>query len=150
MKYYIAYGSNLSVDQMAFRCPDATVVGKATLEGWRLVFRYHATVERCEGSSVPVLVWAISKRDEGRLDRYEGYPKYYVKQTLSVPVEAPSGRLDVQAMIYLMSPGRPVTRPSGAYFNVISEGYKRFGFDLGILHQALEDSWFYEGFMTYK
>ena len=28
-KYYIAYGSNLSVEQMAVRCPDARVVGNA-------------------------------------------------------------------------------------------------------------------------
>lgn len=26
-KYYIAYGSNLSVEQMAQRCPDARIVG---------------------------------------------------------------------------------------------------------------------------
>ncbi len=27
MKYYIAYGSNLSVEQMAHRCPDARIAG---------------------------------------------------------------------------------------------------------------------------
>lgn len=26
-KYYIAYGSNLSVEQMAYRCPDAKIAG---------------------------------------------------------------------------------------------------------------------------
>ena len=30
-KLYIAYGSNLSVEQMDYRCPDATIVGTATL-----------------------------------------------------------------------------------------------------------------------
>lgn len=33
-KYYIAYGSNLSVEQMADRCPDAKIAGQAVLAGW--------------------------------------------------------------------------------------------------------------------
>ena len=37
-KYYIAYGSNLSVEQMAQRCPDARIVGQAVLEDWELAF----------------------------------------------------------------------------------------------------------------
>lgn len=39
MKYYIAYGSNLSVKQMAHRCPDARIAGQAVLEGWELLFK---------------------------------------------------------------------------------------------------------------
>lgn len=35
-KYYIAYGSNLSVEQMAYRCPDAKIAGQAVLAGWEL------------------------------------------------------------------------------------------------------------------
>lgn len=99
MKYYVAYGSNLSVDQMAHRCPDATIVGTGVLKDWELVFRVHATIEPRPGCTVPVLVWAISERDEARLDRYEGYPRYYVKKYLSVPVQAPMGRLNVRGMV---------------------------------------------------
>ena len=33
-RYYIAYGSNLSVIQMAIRCPDAKVAGTAVLKDW--------------------------------------------------------------------------------------------------------------------
>ena len=31
-RYYIAYGSNLSVEQMAIRCPDAKIAGMAALK----------------------------------------------------------------------------------------------------------------------
>ena len=31
-KLYFAYGSNINLDQMAQRCPDAQVVGPVTLE----------------------------------------------------------------------------------------------------------------------
>lgn len=142
MKYYIAYGSNLSVDQMAHRCPDATIVGTGILKDWELVFRFHATVEPRQGCTVPVLIWAISEQDEARLDRYEGYPRYYVKRYLSVPVHAPSGRLNVRGMVYIMTEGHPVTPPSSAYYGIIEEGYERFGFDLGILQHALDESIF--------
>jgi gamma-glutamylcyclotransferase (GGCT)/AIG2-like uncharacterized protein YtfP len=148
MKYYVAYGSNLSVEQMAHRCPDATIVGTGILKDWRLVFRTHATIEQCKGFSVPVLVWAISERDEARLDRYEGYPRYYVKEYLSVPVTTTTGRFSARAMVYLMAEGSPIQRPSESYFQTIKGGYERFGFDLHVLHDALEDSWYYEGYLT--
>ena len=38
-RLYIAYGSNLNLEQMKHRCPTAEVVGKSTLHGWRLRFR---------------------------------------------------------------------------------------------------------------
>ena len=47
-KMYIAYGSNLSVEQMAHRCPDAKVAGMAAIRDWKLVFRVHANIEPCE------------------------------------------------------------------------------------------------------
>ena len=36
--YYFAYGSNMNLDQMAYRCPAASVVEKVKLEGYRLTF----------------------------------------------------------------------------------------------------------------
>ena len=48
-KFYIAYGSNLSVEQMAIRAPDAELAGTAILKDMRLIFKTHATVEPCKG-----------------------------------------------------------------------------------------------------
>ena len=36
---YFAYGSNINLGQMEYRCPDASVVGPVVLEGWELLFR---------------------------------------------------------------------------------------------------------------
>ena len=59
---YIAYGSNMVRRQMAFRCPDARLVGTGHLDFARLEFYLHATVERTaqESDRVPVVVWEIS------------------------------------------------------------------------------------------
>ena len=77
---YVAYGSNLSVEQMALRCPDATIIGTGKIQDYKLVFRFHADIEKSKGSYVPVLVWKISKADEKRLDIYEGVAGGYYHQ----------------------------------------------------------------------
>ena len=38
-RFYIAYGSNLNLTQMAHRCPTAEVAGQTILKNWRLMFR---------------------------------------------------------------------------------------------------------------
>ena len=83
-RLYIAYGSNLNLDQMKHRCPTAEIVGTAELKNWRLWFRGGghsavATIERERGFKVPVLVWRIQPQDELALDRYEGWPHLYRK-----------------------------------------------------------------------
>ena len=38
-RYYLAYGSNLNMEQMHYRCPGAVPLGTAELEGYRLLFK---------------------------------------------------------------------------------------------------------------
>lgn len=138
-KLYAAYGSNLNLRQMACRCPDATVVGTAELEDYELIFRGGpgygvATVEPREGSSVPIVLWEISERDEKNLDRYEGWPTFYGKQTLGFEAEGQT----IPAMIYVMQPGDDPAFPSKSYYATILEGYEDNGLDPEFLERALE------------
>ena len=139
MRFYIAYGSNLSVEQMAARCPGAEIVGKAMLKDWKLAFGQHATIEPCPGGEVPVLIWSITDEDERTLDRYEGYPKYYYKEDLIVHMTDLDGKnpATVMAMVYIMTEIQKNGYPSSTYYYTIREGYTRFGFDLDILKTAL-------------
>jgi len=146
-KLYIAYGSNLHIRQMAQRCPTAKVVGASKLRGRRLLFRGGhggavATVEPHRGGSVPVLVWSITPADEEALDRYEGFPFLYRKETVKVRL----GGKYVSAMVYIMNTEsrnggyRPLNQPWVGYYTTILDGYKDAGFDVEILKQATEDS----------
>ena len=38
-RYYIAYGSNLNIDQMSYRCPGAKVVGTSEIPDFQLLFK---------------------------------------------------------------------------------------------------------------
>ena len=141
-RYYIAYGSNLSVEQMAHRCPDAKVAGMAALEGWKLVFRMHATIEPAEGRVVPVLIWEISERDERNLDRYEGYPSYYYKQDMDITMTDFDGKnpQEITAMVYLMTKGHEIRMPYSGYLDTLAEGYRRFGFNPYQLELAAKEA----------
>lgn len=136
-RYYIAYGSNLNVDQMLHRCPDAVVAGKSTIQDYKLTFRGNsrsgvANIEPCPGESVPVGIWAVSQRDEAALDRYEGYPWLYTKQFFAIKIR---GRT-VEAMAYVMTPSHRIDTPSQYYLDIIREGYADFGFDTAPLLTA--------------
>lgn len=138
---YIAYGSNLNLPQMAFRCPTAKVVGASELKDYELLFRGGqkssvATVGPLKGSSVPVLLWKLKERDLQALDRYEGFPSFYRKEILEVELRGKT----VSAMVYIMNDGHPFGSPSDYYLNTILEGYQSAGFDTEFLEQAVEKS----------
>ena len=141
-KKYMAYGSNLSVEQMACRCPDARVIGMAAIPDRKLVFRTHATIEPAEGRVVPVLIWEISDRDEKHLDLYEGYPSYYTKEDMAVTMTDLDGKnpQEVTAMIYLMEEGHPIRLPMKSYYDTLDLGYRRFGFNTHLLELALKEA----------
>lgn len=140
-RLYVAYGSNLNLLQMGWRCPTAKVMGTAVLEDHELLFRGSAssavaTVEPRKGASVPILLWNIQPMDEKALDRYEGYPRLYEKETVTVTW----GDREVEAMSYVMTPGHEPGLPSSRYYDVIADGYRIMGFDLSVLEAAVQRS----------
>ena len=139
-KYYVAYGSNLHLNQMRFRCPDAKVFGTGVLKNYSLTFWGNsrgngvATVLPGADTDVPVAVWEVSDADEKNLDRYEGFPHLYRKENIDVLMSDGS---TITGMIYIMNNGRP-TYPSDYYYNVIACGYNSFGFDVDFLDRAVD------------
>lgn len=137
-KVYIAYGSNLNLPQMAQRCPTAKVLGVSEIKDYELLFRgsktgSYATVEPCEGKTVPVLLWSVKPQDEKSLDRYEGYPTFYEKENMALSLDGK----EVNAFVYVMTEGHRLGMPSQYYVDVIAEGYQSAGFDLNILQEAI-------------
>lgn len=89
-KLYFAYGSNMNLDQMSFRCPNAEVVGVVRVDDYRLTFCGNggvcgvATILPEPESHVDGVLWRISVEDEKNLDFYEGYPRLYGKELITV------------------------------------------------------------------
>ncbi len=146
-RYYLAYGSNLNIEQMRYRCPSARIMGTAVIEDYRLLFKgsltgSYLTIEPLEGASVPVAVWSVTEDDEYRLDHYEGFPSFYYKRELTVTVKGiRSGKeRRRRCFVYIMHEDRPLGLPSNAYLETCCEGYMDFGFDRQKLIDACKDS----------
>ena len=137
-KVYIAYGSNMDEVQMAFRCPDAQLLGKGLLKDWRLMFKgsktgAYATIEWEKGYNVPILLWEISETDEAYLDHYEGFPRFYYKAHVSYHDASGATK---KGMVYIMHEERNLGEPSVFYYKVLEDAYMKFSFNLEILEDA--------------
>ncbi|TFV61155.1 replication protein [Mycobacterium sp. PS03-16] len=126
---YFAYGSNLCVQQMARRCPDAGDPRPATLSDhdWLINERGVATVEPLDGAQVHGVLWQVSDHDLATLDSAEGVPVRYRRDRLTVQTaDGPA-----PAWVYIdhrVEPGPP--RP----------GYLERIID-GALHHGLPPRW---------
>ena len=117
-KEYFAYGSNLNFEQMVYRCPEATVVGTAKLDGYELAFRRgYLTILPKEGATVEGLIWSITDHDESQLDCYEGYPTFYDKETVTV---TDADGTSHEIMVYTMNaPYRDQLLPVSSRYNAV-------------------------------
>lgn len=141
-KNYVAYGSNMDAEQMKLRCPDSKLIGKGIIKKFRLMFKgsqsgVYATIEPAENDVVPVLLWRISAKDEKRLDRYEGFPKFYYKSEVDIVME--NGQT-TGGMVYIMDEKRDLGLPATYYYKLLLNAYEKFGFDKKILENAIEYS----------
>lgn len=138
---YIAYGSNLNVEQMKYRCPDSTVFCSGIIKDYQLLFKgsctgNYLTIEPAKGYEVPVVIWEVTEDCEHNLDAYEGWPRFYRKENIQVHTD---DGIIKDAFAYIMN-GHTLGAPTNHYFNVCLSGYKHFGFNPEILVQAVNDS----------
>ena len=147
-RYYIAYGSNLNITQMRIRCPEARIIGTAVVPDYELLFKgsktgSYITIEHKRGSNVPAAVWETTASDEASLDRYEGFPTFYYKKEMKLPIVGiKTGKeRNRNVYVYIMHEDRPIGIPSAHYIDTCMIGYMTFGFDMEILHEALKKSW---------
>ena len=109
MPLYFAYGSNMSVQAMARRCPRSKAICAARLERHRLAVMREGwlTAVRDPRSAVHGVLWDVALSDMPALDRYEGLAQgLYAK--LPQPVVAPAGAK--RALVYFganAGPGIP-------------------------------------------
>lgn len=146
-RYYLAYGSNLNMAQMQWRCPGAVPLGTAEIKGYRLLFKgsksgSYLTIEKADGFSVPVGVWTVTEADEFKLDRYEGYPNFYYKAETEITYKGlvSKKKRKVRAFVYIMHEERPYGIPAFQYVETCREGYADFGFDEDILADVYDYS----------
>jgi gamma-glutamylcyclotransferase (GGCT)/AIG2-like uncharacterized protein YtfP len=118
---YAAYGSNMNLEQMAWRCPNSRVVGKGMIKNYKLKFSYHADIVPSEDDFVPVVLWEVPEIDFYALDRYEGVRGGYYKR-VNLPVETSRGKKT--AIVYVMCETHDFQMPAESYYMTIKTGYE--------------------------
>ena len=132
---YIAYGSNINLEQMAYRCPHSKVLGISEIKNFELEFRGVATIVPKENASIPILIWELDERDLPTLNQYEGWPRLYRQEKMEFELNGKT----FEGMAYLMNYGK-IAPPSQRYYNTILQGYRENGLDESFLQKALENS----------
>lgn len=140
---YLAYGSNMSPEQMAKRCPGAKLIGAVILKNYALTFAGWsaswgggvATVVRKKGSSVSGAIYRINAKHLATLDRYEGVPFAYMRCKRKVAV----GSKTRQPWVYIKKNREPCL-PTQAYVDKIAEGYCAIGLPLQSLQDGIDNT----------
>ena len=141
MSLYVAYGSNLNIEQMYSRCPGAALIGSGFLQNVKLMFGSHnnswsyATVKPELGAVTPVGIWEVNEEDEKRLDRYEGYPKLYSKKECCFEMQGTR----MKGIIYVMNEPVEAILPTKRYMETCIQGYKDFGLNMTYLREAYNE-----------
>jgi len=129
MKFYFAYGANLSLDSMSYRCPDARPVRSFYLRGWQLDFATHATICPYPGRTVAGALWKLTPECEASLDSFEGYPSYYSKRILEQD--------GMEFMVYVMNNPK-FGSTYASYVDQLEQGYEDWNLDKKYLWSALD------------
>lgn len=146
---YGAYGSNLNMDQMSFRCPNAEPLGSLILKGWSLQFRSVADMQLTKDGKCPIGLWRITEDCEKQLDIYEGYPHLYTKQVIYVQGCKQKFGTD-RVMLYLMNDQSYKAPPTNRYLQSIVDGYHDFGIDTAPIKYAVKESYLSEPRFTLR
>jgi cation transport regulator ChaC len=118
MTLYFAYGSNMSRAAMRRRCPGASALGAAALEGYQFFVGLDGwgSVAPSAGDAVHGVLWRLKPRDVAALHAYELLHQglYEVRH---LPVRVGARRL--RAMVYLLR-RRAAGRPRPGYVEMIA------------------------------
>ena len=126
---YFAYASNLNQQQMLQRCPDSKPMFTAILDNYKLIFAGWsrkwrggvASIKPFRGERVLGAVYEISDKDLKSLDRNEGYPDVYNRQSIMVRKEDGGA---VETITYIKVDQSEETKPSPDYVSLIRQGYR--------------------------
>jgi gamma-glutamylcyclotransferase (GGCT)/AIG2-like uncharacterized protein YtfP len=139
-----AYGSNLNMKQMLRRCSQVRVASTGVLRhhellfaGWSAAWRSPvATVLPRLGGEVPGVLYEVSEKGLAALDRCEGHPHVYRRDSLIISTPSGRGR---RAHVYCMNAALAPVPPRSRYFFTILAAYREWGFDEAPLIRAALD-----------
>lgn len=134
-RFYFAYGSNLSLEQMQKRCPGSEPLRSHRLPGYRLVLRGVANIELSQGAEIHGAIYSITESDERILDGYEGFPTLYTKGAFTAQI----AEADEEVTFYELVARRYKPAREG-YVEIIRTGFRDWNLPVESLQEAVRDA----------
>ena len=122
--FYFAYGSNMNIEQMNFRCPNSRTLGKISILGYQFIInsRGVATIIPRNYSTVNGVLWSINLKNELNLDYYEGIKKkIYFKKYFYIPFL----NQKILILVYIAF-NQIIGTPKKGYLEKVIDGAKSF------------------------
>lgn len=128
MREYFAYGANMDLDKMFYRCTNVKFIEVGELKGYRFIINTHgvASIVPESTSSVFGIIWTITEEDEAFLDHFEGVKSgWYTKHTVTVLEIVENNMHD--CLVYVASDSKE-GKPIEDYFTNIIKWSKNYHF----------------------
>jgi gamma-glutamylcyclotransferase len=131
---YFAYGSNMALDHLQGRCPEAVPYGPALLSGYRIGFRYPST-SFPGGSAADIVrdanarVWGVLfEITEGDIQALDGFEDVDLGGYRRIPIDVLYDGLEVEAWSYeVIDKLDDDYRPVPEYLELMIEGALQAG-----------------------
>ena len=138
-RLYFAYGSNLSLAQIALRCPGFKAKGTAVLSNHRVVCNkkgdngvdYYAGIVCSPGDEVLGALYQLTEEDITRLDVSEGCKdggRHYIRNEKDFFVRNRETGQVINAFTYFVVEPVPFKKPTSEYAAKIFMGCRDHGF----------------------
>jgi gamma-glutamylcyclotransferase (GGCT)/AIG2-like uncharacterized protein YtfP len=123
---HFAYGSNMCVALMRWRCPGARLEGPAFLPGYRFIIMRcgYASVVPAPGGCVHGLLWRVTPRDVAALNAYENLEGGLYR---AVTVAVVTHRRRRAALVYI-GRDRACGRPRPGYLDIVTQAARDAAF----------------------
>ena len=130
LEYYFAFGSNMDKKRMEDRTHESSERQKGIIKDWKLVFNKikdeeigsgYANIEPEIGSIVEGIIYKVSEDAIKKLDRREGVPDHYLKETMAVGND---NQESINCIVYIANRSKinNSLKPERWYLNHLLEG----------------------------
>ncbi len=127
LTFYFAYGANLNLNGMAYRCPGFRPIAPAVLTDYRFAFKGVADVEPAPGENVYGALYLLTPKHMKSLDCFEGFPNLYIKKQALVRIlDGLEPEHFTLATIYVMRNSNHYAEPARQYLDTILTGCRQW------------------------
>ena len=133
---YFSYGHNTNVGEMHKRVPEARLLGRASVHGYKFSLEHFSDIRPDKNSTIQGVLYAIPKDAIPKLDFEEDHRSHY--KHLMVPVNY-GGKIYKAYAYQMYNHYRDKTLPTKKYINFIAQGYRENKIPLKQLTNALQE-----------